>query len=89
MWNEFRNGEIQNKKPPCRRDEKPFPVISESFIPLSQNQTFLKQECIPVGCVPPARKRMGVSLRETPRTETPWTETLLDRDPSGQRAPPL
>ena len=36
-----------------------------------------KQECIPVGCVPPALCSMGVSL-----TETPWTE-------NPQRAPPL
>ena len=29
-----------------------------------------KQDCIPVGCVPPTRNRMGVSLTENP----------LDRD---------
>ena len=56
-----------------------------------------KQECIPVGCVPPARYCMGgspwqrppghrsprqrPSWTETPWTETPWTENPLDRDP--------
>ena len=53
-----------------------------------------EQECIPVGCVPPARYRMGVlpnrdPWTETPllQTESPQTETPLDRDPSGQRPP--
>ena len=42
-----------------------------------------KQECIPVGCVPPARYRTGVSLTETPppgQRPHSWTET-----PPGQR----
>ena len=45
----------------------------------------LEQECIPVGCVPPALHHTGgVSLDRNPQTETPlWTETLL-----GQRPPP-
>ena len=62
----------------------------------------LKQECIAVGCVPPALYRGGGVLpdkdppgqrhpgqRPPPWTETtPWTETpLLDRDPPGQRPP--
>ena len=37
-----------------------------------------KQECIPVGCVPPALYRRRVSLIEHPP----------DRDPPGQRHPP-
>ena len=51
------------------------------------------QECIPVGCVPPARNRtwVGVSLdrdphgKRAPQTETP----ILDRDPSPGQRPPL
>ena len=40
----------------------------------------LKQECIPVGYVPP---------HVTIRVASPWqmTETVLDRDPHGQRTP--
>ena len=47
---------------------------------------FTKQECIPVGCVPPARYRTGGLChgdppdRDPPWTETPQTETPLDRD---------
>ena len=37
----------------------------------------IKQECIPVGCVPPALYRTGVSV---------WGVSL-DRDPPGQRIP--
>ena len=52
----------------------------------SLEQTQMKQECIPVGCVPPACKctaaARGVTLTETPSTDTP-----LDRDPPGQRPP--
>ena len=57
-----------------------------------------KQECIPVGCVSPARYLTGVSMTETPprdppdrdpnQIEIPRTETLLDRDPPGQRPTP-
>ena len=37
-----------------------------------------KQECIPVGCVPPALYCTGgLPDRDPPA----WTETLLDRDP--------
>ena len=75
-------------------------VITLSGADLRKN-TYYKQECIPVGCVPPARNRTasvggGSSLTETPWTETPprppWTETSpkqkpLDRDPPGQRPP--
>ena len=50
---------------------------------------FLKQECIQVGCVPPALYHMaGASLTETlldrdpPRQRPPWTE-----NPPGQRSP--
>ena len=56
-----------------------------------------KQECIPVGCVPPAHNHMGIFLTETPVdrgppqrppcTDTLWTETPMDRDPRGQRPP--
>ena len=57
-----------------------------------------KQECIPVGCVPPAHNHMGglpdrdPCGQKPPPTETPWTDTLwteipLDRDPCGQRPP--
>ena len=58
-----------------------------------------KQEYIPVGCVPPARYRMGVFMTETPLldrdppgqklpwTITQWTETFLDRDLPGQKPP--
>ena len=48
-----------------------------------------QQECIPVGCVPPARYRMArVSLTETPpgQSRDPlWTEIPLDRDPPVNR----
>ena len=52
-----------------------------------------QQECSPVGCVAPTCNRTGGSLwqrpqrtetrlldRDSPWRETPWTETLLDRD---------
>ena len=53
---------------------------------------FIKQECIPVGCEPPAHYRGGgVSLTETPPPDRPpgqrhphWIET----SPSGQRPSP-
>ena len=47
------------------------------------NVVYDKQECIPVGCVPPTIYHTGGS----PWTETPLTETPLDRDPSRQRPP--
>ena len=45
-----------------------------------------QQECIPVGCVPPARCRTGVSpwqrpMDRDPMDRDPKTETPLDRDP--------
>ena len=48
------------------------------------------QECIPVGCVPPARNRMGRgSPQETPwDRDPPWTETPLDRDTPWTETPP-
>ena len=46
-----------------------------------------KQECIPVGCVPPAHYCKGVSLTETPPDRDPLTESPPDRKPLGQRAP--
>ena len=47
-----------------------------------------KQECIPVGCILPARCCMGVSLTETlPGQRRPWTETHLDRDPPWTETP--
>ena len=56
-------------------------------------KNLVKQECIPVGCVPPARYCTGeLSLTETPQAETPQTKTPLgrdppDRDPPWQRPP--
>ena len=53
------------------------------------------QECIPVGCVPPAHYRMGVSLtelvmdRDTLDRDIPWTETHLDRERSPRQRPPV
>ena len=44
-----------------------------------------RQECIPVGCVQPARYHTEVSMTETSRQRHPWTENPpphLDRDPS-------
>ena len=51
-----------------------------------------KQECISVGCIPPALYATMVSLAKTLLTdppwteaplwtETPWTETPLEKDP--------
>ena len=47
------------------------------------SRIYIQQKCIPVGCVPPARYHTGrVSMTQTQiQTETPWTETQLDRDP--------
>ena len=55
-----------------------FEVLLLSRISLFQFlKVNIKQECIPVGCVPLARNRTdGVSL-----TKTQWIETPLDRDP--------
>ena len=47
-----------------------------------------KQECIPVGCVPSARYRTGVSLTTTPPDRDPSPETPLDKDPSWTETPP-
>ena len=57
-----------------------------------------KQECIPVGCVPPARYHTGVSQGDLPDRDPhgqrpPWKETprqrpLPDRDPSKTETPP-
>ena len=52
-----------------------------------------KQECIPVGCVPPARNHTVGGLpdrdppgqKPPPKQRPPWTETPLDRDPPRQR----
>ena len=56
-----------------------------------------KQECIPVGCVPPARYHTGVSQGDLPDRDPhgqrpPWKETprqrpLPDRDPSQTETP--
>ena len=49
-----------------------------------------EQECIPVGCVPPARNRTavgGLPDRDPPGQRPPWMETPLDRDPPGWRPP--
>ena len=56
---------------------------------------FQTKDCIPVGCVPPARNRTGGLADRDPlldRNPTSWTETpswtgnpLLERDPPGQR----
>ena len=51
----------------------------------------LKQECIPVGCVPPAAVAFrGVSTRNPPGTRTlpPGTGTLQDHTPPWDHAPP-
>ena len=67
----------------------PFFILVFSKLPKLALLAFLcnfkwKLECIPVGCVQPARYCTGVSLTETPsRTETP-----LDRGPPGHRHPP-
>ena len=52
----------------------------------------MKQECIPVGCVPPTHNCTGVSLTETPTPDRdpldrnpPWTETAPGQRPPGQR----
>ena len=70
----------------------------KAFNRVSLKKTF-KQECIPVGCVPPAHYRgggsfvRGVSLTETPLDrdsldrDPPGQETSLDRDPHGQKPP--
>ena len=60
----------------------------------------LKQECIPVGCVPPALYRMGgLPDRQPPPDRDPpgqrpsldrhppWTETPQDRDPPWTETP--
>ena len=45
----------------------------------SEQQT--KQECIPVGCVPPTLYILGgVSDTDPPGQRPPWTETPCDRD---------
>ena len=50
------------------------------------NELKKKQECIPVGCVPPTRYRTETPLdRNPPPGRDPQTETPLDRDPPGQR----
>ena len=51
---------------------------------------FLRLECIPVGCVPPARYRMGGypnkdPLDRDPPGQRPPGQSPLDRDPPGQR----
>ena len=45
-------------------------------------KVFIKQECIAVRCVPPARYRGGsLPDRDPPPDRPPWTETSpLDRD---------
>ena len=49
---------------------------------------FAKHECIAVGCIPPARYRMGGFCPGwSPGYRNPRTETNLDRDASGQRPP--
>ena len=56
-----------------------FTVIP--WIPDLEIEYNLKKECIPVGCVPPARYRLTETLLDgDPRTETPWTETPLSCD---------
>ena len=37
--------------------------------------SIFKQECIPVGCIPPARYHMGVSVTEIPDRDAPLTDT--------------
>ena len=63
---------------------------------------FPEQECITVGCVPPARYRTGglspgdLPNRDPPGQRPPWTKTILDREPldrhpldrTGRQTPP-
>ena len=64
------------------------------FILLDVKCAHGEQECISVGCVPPVRYRTGVSLIETPPTETPldrdspWTETPWTETPTDRTHPP-
>ena len=68
----------------------------------SESKYYSQQECIPVGCVPPAHNSMALGglpdrdpnsgQRPPLWTETSWTKTPLDRDPPdsdlpGQRPP--
>ena len=46
-----------------------------------------EQECIPVGCVPPAFYRRGVSLTETPTPPPGQRPPTLGQRPPRQRAP--
>ena len=49
---------------------------------------FREQECIGVGCVPPARNHTGsIPDREQPWTETPGQRPPLDRDPPWTETP--
>ena len=49
---------------------------------------FVKQECIPVECVPLARYRKGeISAWGCPRQRPHWTATLLDGDDHRQKSP--
>ena len=64
--------------------------VRENFVKqcsLIPDRNSFRQECIPVGCVPPARYHTEVSMTETLQTETPPPH--LDRDPSqsGRRPP--
>ena len=54
------------------------------------NDTYCKQVCIPVGCVPPAVYCMGdgeVYVTKAPLDRDPPDRDLVDRDPTGQRTP--
>ena len=49
----------------------------------------IKRECIPVGCVPPARYRTGGLSNRDPLDRDPLGRDPLDRDPSPwTRTPP-
>ena len=63
-----------------------------NFLDEFQFEGSVEQECIPVGCVPPAHYRtQGISLSETPGQrppgERPPRQTTLDRNYPGQRLP--
>ena len=54
-----------------------------------QSRILERQECIPVGCVPPATVAVGgvVSTRHPHGTRPPWDQTPQDQTPQDQ-APP-
>ena len=81
-----------------RLNEKTTEAFQQSVIVFLSSAHYLKQleikqECIPVGCVPPARYRMGglcpggVFLTETPLDRDPQTETPPDVEAPSTETP--